>query len=528
MNTSVLSLITDSLGLLSSPSLYSSSFFTILALVAGILGYFYAPLWDVRKVPGPPALPFIGHLHLLAQHGPDLFSVLAKRYGPVYRFHMGRQPLVIVADAELCREIGIKKFKDFRNRSIPSPILASPIHLKGFLWMRDPRWSVMRNTVLPMFQPSHLSKLVPMMQSSIETTAKYLPIEGEDVHFSELSLKMTIDVIGEAGFGVDFGLLNPHTRDHNDKEIESFIKQHMFSTTKLKMDFSGSFSTIIGLIFPILQEPFRCILSRIPYTMDWKFETTNKSLTSKLDKIVCKRMKDNRRGKKDFLSLILNARESMTDSSKFFTPDYISALTYEQLLAGSTSTSFTLSYAVYLVSRYPDVEKKLLQEIDAFGPLDQVPTAEDLESKFQYLDQVVKEVLRFYTASPLVSRETLKEVEVGGYVLPKGTWVWLALGVLAKNPKDFPEPEMFKPERFDPNCNEEKHRHPYANIPFGIGPRMCLGQKFALQEIKLALVHLYQRYVFRHSPNMENPLEFEYSVIANFKNGVKVRAIKRT
>nr|XP_043608252.1 cytochrome P450 711A1 [Erigeron canadensis] len=519
--SSVFSLITT------TPSIFSSLIFTILALVCGTLCYFYQPIWGVRKVPGPPAIPFLGHLPLLAQHGPDLFSLLAKKYGPIYRFHMGRQPLVIVADPELCREVGIKKFKDIPNRSIPSPILASPLHQKGLFWIRDPRWSTMRNTILSVYQPSHLAKLVPMMQSFVETTSQNLPLDDQDINFNELSLKMATDVIGQAAFGFDFGLSKSNNHQHSDEQIDSFIKQHIYSTTMLKMDLSGSFSIILGLLLPILQEPFRQILKRIPYTMDWKIERTNMTLSCQLDDIVLKKTEDKERGSKDFLSLILNAREKDSNSASLFTPDYISSITYEHLLAGSATTSFTLSSVVYLVSGHPEVEKKLLQEIDAFGPHDQVPTANDLQSKFQYLDQVVKEAMRFYVVSPLVARETLRKVTIGGYVLPKGTWVWLAIGVLAKDPENFPEPEKFKPERFDPNCDEEKQRHPYANIPFGIGPRSCIGQKFSLQEIKLTLIHLYQRYIFRHSPNMENPLEFEFGIVLNFKYGVKVRAIKR-
>ncbi|KAI3468116.1 hypothetical protein Pfo_024779 [Paulownia fortunei] len=511
-----------------------STIFTILAVVAGVLGYFYGPYWGVRKVPGPPAMPVVGHLPLLAKYGPDVFSILAKRYGPIFRFHMGRQPLVIVADPELCREVGIKKFKYISNRSIPSPIAASPLHQKGLFFTRDGRWSTMRNTILSVYQPSHLAKLVPTMQDFIESATQNL--DSKEFTFSDLSLKLATDVIGQAAFGVDFGLSKPKSGDgsvnkvndkHGEDHVQEFINQHIYSTTQLKMDLSGSISIILGLLIPILQEPFRQILKRIPGTMDWKVDRTNKNLSSRLDEIVQNRMKNNDRGSKDFLSLILSARESETAAKNVFTSDYVSAVTYEHLLAGSATTSFTLSSIIYLVAFHPEVEKKVLEEIDAFGPHDQMPTAHDLQHRFPYLDQVIKEAMRFYTVSPLVARETSAQVNIGGYVLPKGTWVWLALGVLAKDPKNFPEPEKFRPERFDPNGEEEKRRHPYANIPFGIGPRACIGQKFSMQEIKLSMIHLYRKYVFRHSPQMENPLELEYGIVLNFRHGVKVQAIKR-
>ncbi|XP_004501462.1 cytochrome P450 711A1-like [Cicer arietinum] len=523
---------------------FASTLFTLLAIVGGWLIYLYGPYWRVRKVPGPPSLPLVGHLPLLAKYGPDMFSILAKQYGPIYRFHMGRQPLIIVADAELCKEVGIKKFKDIPNRSTPSPIKASPLHQKGLFFTRDTQWSTMRNTILSVYQPSHLSRLVPTMQSFIESATQNLDFQKQDLVFSNLSLKLATDVIGQAAFGVNFGLSKPHS-DSNDiksvtvnkddlmsastsNEVSDFINQHIYSTTQLKMDLSGSFSIILGLLVPILQEPFRQILKRIPGTMDWKIERTNKKISGRLDEIVENRMNDRTRSSKDFLSLILNARESKAVSENVFTPEYISAVTYEHLLAGSATTSFTLSCVVYLVAGHPEVEKKMLEEIDGFGPMDKTPTSQDLHDKFPYLDQVIKEAMRFYTVSPLVARETSNEVEIGGYLLPKGTWVWLALGVLAKDPKNFPEPEKFKPERFNPNCEEMKRRHPYAFIPFGIGPRACIGQKFSLQELKLSLIHLYRKYLFRHSPNMENPLELEYGIVLNFKHGVKLSVIKRT
>ncbi|XP_019190529.1 PREDICTED: cytochrome P450 711A1-like [Ipomoea nil] len=500
--------------------------YTILGILVGGLVYLYRPYWVVRKVPGPPVLPLVGHLPLLAKYGPDVFTVLAKRYGPVFRFHMGRQPLVIIANAELCREVGIKKFKDFRNRSTPSPVSASPLHLKGLFWTRDGRWSTMRNSIVSFYQPSHLAEQLPTMQSLIESATRNLDSKG-DLNFSDLSLKLATDVIGQAAFGVDFGLSKPKVHKL-DSGVEEFINQHIYSTTQLKMDTSGSFSIILGWLVPILMEPFRQILKRIPGTMDWKIERTNKNLSRRLDDIVAKRMEEKESGSKDFLTLILSALESKRVSKNIFTMDYISALTFEHLLAGSATTSFTLSSIIYLVASHPRVEKKLVEEIDGFGPDDLVPSAHDLQTKFPYTDQVIKEAMRVYTLAPLIARETSAPVEIGGYSLPKGTWVWLANGVLAKDPINFPEPEKFRPERFDPNCEEQKRRHPYAHIPFGIGPRACIGEKFSLQETKLTLIHLYRNYTFRHSPLMENPPEIEYGIILNFKHGVKIQAIPRS
>jgi len=260
----------------------------------------------------------------------------------------------------------------------------------------------MRNTILSVYQPSHLANLVPKMQSFIESATQNLDdTSKEDIIFSNLSLRLATDVIGDAAFGVNFGLSKPHSicesmnnvnnieqSSANSDDVSNFINQHIYSTTQLKMDLSGSFSIIIGLIAPILQEPIRQILKRIPGTMDWKMECTNKNLTGRLDDIVKKRMEDKSRTSKNFLSLILNARESKSVSENMFSSDYISAVTYEHLLAGSATTSFTLSSIVYLVAGHLNVEEKLLQEIDGFGPHDKIPNAKDLNESFPYLDQV--------------------------------------------------------------------------------------------------------------------------------------------
>lgn len=121
-------------------------------------------------------------------------------------------------------------------------------------------------------------------------------------------------------------------------------------------------------------------------------DKTNSKLSKKLASIVAQREKEKERGTKNFLSAILSTREEEREHSvrklDFISSDYISSLAYEHLLAGSATTSFTLSCVIYLVSKHEEVEKKLLREIDEFGPSDQVPTADELQHKFPYLDQV--------------------------------------------------------------------------------------------------------------------------------------------
>ncbi|WOL09081.1 hypothetical protein Cni_G17834 [Canna indica] len=518
---------------------YAPFFLLSGAFLLGFLVYFYEPYWRVRKVPGPPSAFLVGHLPLLAKHGPDILIVFAKNYGPIFRFHMGRQPLVIVANAELCRQVGIKNFKDIRNRSSPSPASGLELLQKGLFLTRDSRWSSTRNLITSLYQPSHLAGLIPTMHRYInsfsDTIAKLQQENDGDIPFSELSLRLAIDVIGKTAFGIEFGLLNESSsskdrindvKNGGGDDASAFLKQHTYSVASLKMDLSSSFSTVLGLVAPVLQKPCREILRRVPGTADHKLQRTNEKLCDRIDAIIAKRSKEMTRESKDLLAALLNARDAGI-ARYLLSNSYVRALSYEHLIAGTKTTAFTLSMTVYLVSQHPEVERKLVEEIDRFGPRDVVPTADDLHCKFPYLDQVIKESMRLYTVSPLVARETSQQVEIGGYVLPKGTWVWLALGVVAKDPKQFPAPDMFRPERFDPACDEEKRRHPYSHIPFGIGPRACIGQKFAIQEIKLSLIHLYRHYVFRQSPKMELPPEFEYGLVLGFKRDIKLRAINR-
>ncbi|PUZ74733.1 hypothetical protein GQ55_1G089300 [Panicum hallii var. hallii] len=528
---------------------------SFMSLFSAFLIYFYAPFWLVRRVPGPPTRFPVGHLHLLAKSGPDVFRAIAKEYGPIFRFHMGRQPLVIVANAELCKEVGIKKFKDIRNRSTPPPTIGS-LHQDALFLTRDSTWSAMRNTVIPLYQPARLARLIPVMQSYVDAlVANIAGCPDQDcIPFCQLSLRMAIDIIGKTAFGIEFGLSKNSAGSccgsetdggEGDDDVREFLKEYKRSMEFIKMDLSSSLSTILGLFLPCAQTPCRRLLRRVPGTADYKMDENERRLCRRIDAIIAGRRRDRaarRRGGDgdadaaarsaplDFIAALLDAMENGGGGGKDSALEdrHVRALAYEHLIAGTKTTAFTLSSVVYLVSCHPRVEEKLLRELDGLAPpRGRAPTADELQSRFPYLDQVIKEAMRFHLVSPLIARQTSERVEIGGYVLPKGAYVWLAPGVLARDAAQFPEPEEFRPERFAAEAAEEQARHPYAHIPFGVGPRACIGHKFALQQVKLAVVELYRRYVFRHSPAMESPIQFDFDLVLAFRHGVKLRAIRR-
>ena len=303
----------------------------------------------------------------------------------------------------------------------------------------------MRNMVIPLYQPARLARLIPVMQSYVDAlVANIAGFPDQDcIPFCQLSLRMAIDIIGKTAFGVEFGL-SKNSEDsccsseahggEGDDDVREFLKEYKRSMEFIKMDLSSSLSTILGLFLPCAQTPCRRLLRRVPGTADYKMDENERRLCRRIDAIIAGRRRDRaarRRGGDgdaaarsaplDFIAALLDAMEN--GGKDFALEDrHVRALAYEHLIAGTKTTAFTLSSVVYLVSCHPRVEEKLLRELDGFAPpRGRAPTADELQSRFPYLDQVIKEAMRFHLVSPLIARQTSERVEIGGYVLPKVT-----------------------------------------------------------------------------------------------------------
>lgn len=192
----------------------------------------------------------------------------------------------------------------------------------------------------------------------------------------------------------------------------------------LKMDLSSSLSTILGLFLSCVQMLCKRLLRHVISKADYKMDQNERRLCRRIDAIIAGRRRDRDAGDGaalDFIAALLDARESGGGRHGGFALEdrHVRALAYEHLIAGTKTTAFTVSSVVYLVSCHPRVEERLLREIDGFAPRGRVPGADELHAGLPYLDQVIKEAMRFHLVSPLIARETSEPVEIAGHLLPK-------------------------------------------------------------------------------------------------------------
>lgn len=250
----------------------------------------------------------------------------------------------------------------------------------------------MRNILLPLFHSEQMGTFTPLLARIVDTFTTNLSQRGpeEDVNISDLLHKFALDVIGESAFGTRFNLLDDGTGMANvvDNPDQELVDRAVKSLDALRLDAGAPASTIAGILFPVLQHPLRFIFTKFKGTADWQHETSNAKLVERLNDLVDRRQKEEGRASRmDALSLLLNAREGSAASRSLLQPNYISGVTYELLLAGSETTATTLGFAMYLISGCARVEKRMLEEIDAFVPPDSSPSMQDLD-KFVFVEQV--------------------------------------------------------------------------------------------------------------------------------------------
>ncbi|XP_054723927.1 cytochrome P450 4V2-like [Uloborus diversus] len=216
--------------------------------------------------------------------------------------------------------------------------------------------------------------------------------------------------------------------------------------------------------------------------------------------------------KKTFIQLLLETH--LKDPS--FTINDIRDEVLSFVGAGAETLTITVNVILMMLGLYQDVQRIAMEEVDGIfeNGNKRFVTAEDV-SEMKYLDCVIKECLRLYPSAPIVAREISEDIHFGKYVIPKNTGLLVNIHLLHRDPEYFPNPEKFDPTRFFP---ENIHaRHPYAYMPFSAGARNCIGQKFAVIQMKVILSHVLRNFKIQ-SLDHRDTLNFSFQIsIKNVK-----------
>lgn len=189
---------------------------------------------------------------------------------------------------------------------------------------------------------------------------------------------------------------------------------------------------------------------------------------------------------------LLDYMIDLSDNNVGFTEEDIIDEACTFMLAGQDSVGAALAFALFLLAQNRDCQQKCCQELECIFRDDQrTPTMQDLR-EMRYLEMCIKETLRLYPSVPVIARKLGEEVRLGNVVLPAGSNVFISPFSTHRLPHIYPDPERFDPERFAPDSSE--HRHPYAYLPFSAGPRYCIGNRFAIMELKTVISALLRRY----------------------------------
>lgn len=195
------------------------------------------------------------------------------------------------------------------------------------------------------------------------------------------------------------------------------------------------------------------------------------------------------------------------------------------MLAGQDSVGASVAFTLALLARHKDIQEKCCQEINEIfqGNEERAPTMDHL-GQMKYLEQCIKESLRLYPSVPLMARKIGEEVKVGDHVLPSGSLVLFSVYATHHLSHIYPDPERFDPERF--SAENSKKRNPYAFLGFSAGPRICLGYRYALIEMKTILSRILRSFALDTVPGREQ-IKPGFRITLRAQGGLWMRFIKR-
>ncbi|KAE8296549.1 Thromboxane-A synthase [Larimichthys crocea] len=495
----------------------------------------------------PKPIPFFGKF-LFRQGFFKPINDIIKTHGRVCGYYLGRRPVVVVADPDMLRQVMVRDFSSFSNRMTVR--FATKPMSDCLLLLKNERWKRVRSILTPTFSAAKMKEMVPLINTATDALMNNLNVyaeSGEAFDIHKCFGSFTMDVIASVAFATQVD-----SQNHPD---DPFVHH-------AQMFFSFSFFRPIIMFFiafPFIAAP---LVGLIP---NKRRDQMNQFFINSIRKIIKQREEQPpEQRRRDFLQLMLDARTSkelvslehfdtansagefnhrnqQTQPSasdqehphepptrrpqkKMMTEDEIVGQAFVFLLAGYETSSNTLGFTCYLLAIHPECQCKVKEEVDDFFTRHESPDYTNVQ-ELKYLDMIISEALRLYPPGFRFARDIEQDCVVNGQFLPKGASLEIPAGFLHHDPEHWPEPEKFIPERFTPEAKAS--RHPFVYLPFGAGPRNCVGMRLAQLEIKMALVRLFQKFSIVACSETKVPLELKSSSTLGPKNGIFVKLEKR-
>ncbi|GAC1453793.1 MAG: cytochrome P450 [Ktedonobacteraceae bacterium] len=450
------------------------------------------PMKQIKPVPRITELPLVGSLSKHTKDRLSLYLRVAQQCGDVGSFHFGPFRVVFFNTSENVHRIFVEHANDFdKGAAIHNtfrPVVGNGIFIsEGDFHRRQ------RKLMAPSFQPRHIVNYADTMVHYGELIQQDWH-EAETIDVSQEMTNLTMSIIGKVLFDTD-----------------------VFTETE---ELGAAMTTTLSHVSHSLSQLF-------PIPLSWPTKRNRNTqqaiavLRSRIHKLIEERRADSQ-DRNDFLSVLLHSKDE--DGSHMNEEQVIDeALTL--FGAGHETTATALAWVWYLLASHPDIYKKVQEEVDTVLQ-GRAPTYADL-ARLPYCLQVFKETIRLYPPAYVISRAPLHNVNIDGYVVHKGKdIVFVSPYTIHRRPDYFPEPEKFDPERFMPE--NEKKLPRYAYMPFGAGPRVCIGNHFAMMEGHLLLSTLAQRIEFALVPDQTIEPDPLKTVTIRPRNGVNMVVHRRT
>ncbi|XP_038221289.1 cytochrome P450 6k1-like [Zerene cesonia] len=456
--------------------------------------------WARLGIPYVPAQPLVGSLTFLQRENP--FTWLRRVYddhnSPYVGLWLFQRPALLINSPEIARNVLVKDFNNFRDRFLSSGS-SDPTGALNLFTVNDPIWTALRKRLSGVFTLAKLKSLQPLSISKSNELIQRIAMEkSENLSLRSLFSDITTDIIGAAAFGVA-----------GDATLTGDSPMRAVTREFMKFSLHRGIAWCSIFFWPELVDIFR-------FTM---FPKSSIRYFKKVFHILIEQRKDSvDKGEdpKDLLGALVKLRKEKECEDVVFSDDLIVSQGAIFLQGGYDTTAVTLAFGIYELAYNPEYQERLYSEL-LEAKINNNNSEFDTQtlSELVHLNCVIKETLRMYPAMGWLDRIAANDYQIDEKLtIRAGTPIYVNVVGMHYDPKYFPNPKKFMPERFLPE--NEKTITPYTYMPFGEGPRACIGSRFSKMNLQHILSRIIIAYEVSPQPNSPKPCDVKMEKHALF------------